>query len=247
MGIDITCAFGSEKLDPGEDIYVQYPPIMVEKFGYLFDQQRKEQKIVLAEEARMVAEATKATTAALIDGSMIADNDVSDEEDVAAQNIRSVTKQLSSCRGHKNPSNRKRDQARYGKSRVRGVSQHSQRRQRVVAKLRMSLYGLRRAAKKFNKGLTKLLNENGYESCPVDKCIFRKVSGDESILFNTHVDDFACFPTCEAMYDELCAVLRTKYTITETRNLVKHLGMHVNEYANGSVGISQPKHLQTLF
>ena len=29
---------------------------MVEKFGYLFDQHRKEQKIVLAEEARLAAE-----------------------------------------------------------------------------------------------------------------------------------------------------------------------------------------------
>jgi hypothetical protein len=49
------------------------------------------------------------------------------------------------------------------------------------------------------------------------------------------------------MFDELCAVLRTKYEITVTDSLVKHLGMHVNEYENGSVGISQPKHLQTLF
>ena len=66
-------------------------------------------------------------------------------------------------------------------------------------------------------------------------------------MFNTHVDDFACYPTCDAMFDELCAVLRTKYEITVTNNLVKHLGMHVNEYENGSVGISQPKHLQKLF
>ena len=64
---------------------------------------------------------------------------------------------------------------------------------------------------------------------------------------HTHVDDFACYPTCDAMFDELCAVLRTKYEITVTNNLVKHLGMHVNEYENGSVGISQPKHLQKLF
>ena len=129
------------------------------------------------------------------------------------------------------------------KARVRGVSN----RQGYYARLRKSLYGLRRAAKLFNRGLRELLQANGYESCPADVCIFRKVSGTESILFNTHVDDFACYPTCDEMFDELCAVLRTKYEITVTDNLVKHLGMHVNDYENGSVGISQPKHLQKLF
>ena len=126
------------------------------------------------------------------------------------------------------------------KQRVRSAS--SSNRQGYYAKLRKSLYGLRRAAKLFNRGLRQLLKDNGYESCSADTCIFCKVSGTESILFNIHVDDFACYPTCDAMFDELCAVLRSKYEITVTDNLVKHLGMHVNEYENGSIGISQPKH-----
>ena len=121
---------------------------------------------------------------------------------------------------------------------MRSVLHHNQRRQPgYYAKLRKSLYGLRRAAKLFNRGLRKLLQDNGYESCPADTCIFRKFSGAESILFNTHVDDFASYPTNDAMFEELCAVLRTKYEITVTGNLVKHLGMHVNEYENWSVGI----------
>jgi hypothetical protein len=146
-------------------------------------------------------------------------------------------------RGNKS---KKWKERRAEKARLRGVSDRS-RQPGYYAKLRKSLYGLRRAAKLFNRGLRQLLKDNGYESCPADTCIFRKVSGTESILFNIHVDDFACYPTCDAMFDELCAVLRTKYEITVTDNLVKHLGMHVNEYENGSVGISQPKHLQALF
>ena len=93
-------------------------------------------------------------------------------------------------------------------SNVRGVSHNGQKSQGYYAKLRKSLYGLRRAAKLFNRGLRELLQANGYESCPADACIFRKFSGTESILFNTHVDDFACYPTCDEMFDELCAVLR---------------------------------------
>ena len=150
-------------------------------------------------------------------------------------------------KGYKSKAWEARKAAKEEQHKVRIVSHNSQKRQGYYAKLRKSLYGLRRAAKLFNRGLRELLQANGYESCPADVCIFRKVSGTESILFNTHVDDFACYPTCDAMFDELCAVLRTKYEITVTNNLVKHLGMHVNEYENGSVGISQPKHLQKLF
>ena len=92
------------------------------------------------------------------------------------------------------------------------------------------MYGLRRAAKLFNRGLNKLLIENGYEQCPVDKCVYRKTSETgESILFNTHVDDFAVFPTCEEMFEDLLAVLKSKYDITVTDRLEKHLGMHACE------------------
>ena len=71
----------------------------------------------------------------------------------------------------------------------------------------------------------------------MDKCVYRKTSETgESILFNTHVDDFAVFPTCEAMFEDLLAVLRSKYDITVTDRLEKHLGMHVNQYVNDAVG-----------
>ena len=79
-------------------------------------------------------------------------------------------------------------------------------------------------------------------------CVYRKTSATgESILFNTHVDDFAVFPTCEEMFEELLAVLKSKYDITVTDGLEKHLGMHVNQYVNEAVGLSQTKHLQVMF
>jgi hypothetical protein len=257
MGIDITCAFASESLTAEDgDIYVKFPDILVQHFGWKLNEQREEQREVLAAEA-----SAKAAAEVITSGSFEA---VSDDEqsqtEKAGKGSRSKRRKqareakdaasdgLPQIRGVKKRNRGTKWEARNAKrAGVRGVSHDSHNRQGYYAKLRKSLYGLRRAAKLFNRGLRKLLEENGYESCPADVCIFRKVSGAESILFNTHVDDFACYPTCDAMFDELCAVLRTKYEITVTNNLVKHLGMHVNEYENGSVGISQPKHLQKLF
>ena len=56
------------------------------------------------------------------------------------------------------------------KAKVRAAHFNGKGRRRRYGRLRKSLYGLRRAAKLFNRGLNKLLIGNGYEQCPVDKC-----------------------------------------------------------------------------
>ena len=265
-GIDITCAFASESLTAEDgDIYVKYPDVLVKHFSWLLDQQRDEQREVLAVEAS----ANEAAALGIASGSFaeLSGDDRSQACSEASQSEtqcqseneskgsrskrRRVAKEVSggnSSKSTRRNKSKKWEERNAKRAKVRSTWQDKQRNQPgYYARLRKSLYGLRRAAKLFNRGLRQLLKDNGYESCSADPCIFRKVSGTESILFNIHVDDFACYPTCDIMFDELCAVLRTKYEITVTDNLVKHLGMHVNEYENGSVGISQPKHLQTLF
>jgi hypothetical protein len=65
MGIDITCAFASESLTAEDgDIYVRFPDILVQHFGWKLDEQRKEQREVLAAEASMkaAAEVVKSTS-----------------------------------------------------------------------------------------------------------------------------------------------------------------------------------------
>ena len=260
-GIDITCAFASESLTAEDgDIYVKYPDVIVKHFSWMLDQQREEQQEVLAAEARAEAASAEAckygsfgdvvetsTSNSCVDST--ADEHCQTEKSSKGSRSKRRRQAFESKSTGKYKSNqwKARREAKAYKQSVRVVSHNSQKSQGYSARLRKSLDGLRRAAKLFNRGLRKLLHENGYKSCPADPCIFRKVSGRESILFNIHVDDFACYPTCDEMFDELCAVLRTKYEITVADNLIKHLRMHVNEYENGSVGISQPKHLQTLF
>ena len=114
----------------------------------------------------------------------------------------------------------------------------------MIAKLRKTLYGLRRSPKLFTDGLADHLISKGYTRLTSDPCIYRKDKGGESIIFNTHVDDFACFPTCESMFTELVHDLQEKYRITTSDNLDGHLGMRVNKYADGAVGLSQPKQLE---
>ena len=241
-GIDITAAFASESLTQDEeDIYVQYPPILEQHFGEVLDQQLEEQKVILEEETRTQESAqqfevrnVKAAGGGKASRRREENSDDEDSPERKTQNARHRSK--------------KWIERKAKKAKVHRVAVNGQAQQRRYGRLRKSLYGLRRAAKLFNRGLNKLLIEKDYEQCPVDKCIYRKISATgESILFNTHVDDFAVFPTGEAIFSELLDVLRSKYEITVTDRLEKHLGMYVNEYVNGAVGLSQPTHLQTLF
>jgi hypothetical protein len=237
-GIDIKCAFGSEFLTAEDgDIWVQYPDILEDHFGYLLDQQLEEQKAIIEEEVR-----TKRARPSEEDAAKDAGDEANKWEDCDDEVPRAGHWKNSVVRRSKKWMVRKQNKAN-----IHQIAANGERKRRRYGRLRKSLYGLRRAARLFNCGLNKLLIENGYECCPADKCIYRKTFGTESILFNTHVDDFAVFPTCEAMFDELLSVLRTKYEITVTDRLEKHLGMQVNEYENGSVGMSQPNHLQVLF
>ena len=252
-GIDIKCAFGSEYLTAEDgDIWVQYPDILEDHFGYLLDQQLEEQKVILEEEARTKRvrpyeeDALKEAVKDASDGA-IQWEDCDDDECHKVRNTKTWNAHLRHRSKKWIARSKKWIARKQNKANIYHVAANGESKRRRYGRLRKSLYGLRRAARLFNCGLNKLLIENGYECCPADKCIYRKTFGTESILFNTHVDDFAVFPTCEAMFDELLSVLRTKYEITVTDRLEKHLGMQVNEYENGSVGMSQPNHLQVLF
>ena len=122
---------------------------------------------------------------------------------------------------------------------------------RQVAKLLKSIYGRRRAPQVFNEGLDAHLTAHGYKRSGPDACAYYKEldgSGEPTDMFFTiAVDDFACFPREEKHFQELVQVLNKKYTTKVAENLNGHLGMKVNEYADGSVGLSQPKTLQAIF
>jgi len=78
MGIDITCAFASESLTAEDgDIYVKFPDILVQHFGWKLNEQREEQREVLAAEA-----SAKAATEVVTSGSFEA---VSDDEQSQAE------------------------------------------------------------------------------------------------------------------------------------------------------------------
>jgi hypothetical protein len=184
MGIDITCAFASESLTAEDgDIYVKFPDILVQHFGWKLDEQRQEQREVLVAEASANAAAELVTSssfkAAAVTPSKFAEE--SNDEQSQTENASKGSRSKRRCQARNNSFDEDVNQVRtvskrrsekwekraakwkesQGKrSKVRGVSHNSQKRQGYYAKLRKSLYGLRRAAKLFNRGLRELLRSS---------------------------------------------------------------------------------------
>jgi hypothetical protein len=178
-GIDITCAFASESLTAEDgDIYVKYPDVLVKYFSGLLNQQREEQKEILAAEAKakkVTEEISKSASFSLdvaVDDQDQAKNATeSDSLGDSSEDAQSKRRRQAKDTFAKHRSNHwKARKVEKAKQRVRSAS--SSNRQGYYAKLRKSLYGLRRAAKLFNRGLRQLLKDNGYESCPADTHVY---------------------------------------------------------------------------
>jgi hypothetical protein len=158
------------------DIFVEFPEVLDQHFGDLLDEQLEDQQhILLAEEERAKAAARPGGIRAVkVAGSRRVSRHM--EGDDASEKPQGYGKRKERGADSKNNRNKVRQAKFDGKGR-----------RRRYGRLRKSLYGLRRAAKLFNRGLNKLLIENGYEQCPVDKCVYRKTSETgESICFIQH-------------------------------------------------------------
>ena len=115
-----------------------------------------------------------------------------------------------------------------------------------VWRLKKSLYGLSRAPKAFYDSLSKFLIEHGYKRSIMDPCLMYKQYDDNNrIIFSIHVDDFAIAATKQRYIKELCDILKSKYTITESNNLESFLGVRI-EQANGNLYLSQPGHIASM-
>jgi hypothetical protein len=122
----------------------------------------------------------------------------------------------------------------------------------VYARLKKSMYGLRRSPQLFQNELYAHLKSHGYIQSAHDQSMFHKRTKDdpsEFIVFVTHVDDFAIAASTPQLRHELFECIRLKYTI-EDNNLEHFLGINIEYRVIGSTRYlcqSQPMHLQKLF
>jgi hypothetical protein len=59
----------------------------------------------------------------------------------------------------------------------------------MYTEMKKAMYGCIQDSSMWFNLLTKLLREFGYEHCPIDKCVMRKVRGDKLLLLIIYIND----------------------------------------------------------
>jgi len=59
----------------------------------------------------------------------------------------------------------------------------------MVLKLRKALYGLKQAAIAWNFKLDQCLQSLGFDRCPQEYALYKKINGVEAMIIGTYVDD----------------------------------------------------------
>jgi ribonuclease HI len=121
----------------------------------------------------------------------------------------------------------------------------------MVCKLNKSLYGLKQAARAWNKVLHEALLEFGFEQNNIDKCLYIYMSDDRKVLYTNcylivHVDDILLVSSTSDLIDKLYNHLSSKFELKDLGNVRHFLGIDISKDSNGNYVISQSQYIDKI-
>ena len=120
---------------------------------------------------------------------------------------------------------------------------------RIGRKYRVAkyIYGLPDSGLAYYNRYSELLIEDGYKRTRSDPCLFVRVTSEERTYVRIHVDDTFICSNERKFVDRFCDCLRKNFKITINEQVSEYLGIKMEDQEDGSVFITQPKLLNTLF
>jgi hypothetical protein len=115
-----------------------------------------------------------------------------------------------------------------------------------VYKLKKSLYGLKQAARVWNKMLTESLTRRGCVQNQTDKCLFSYTSGGEVVHLLTHVDDILAVTSSEKTLDDLMTDVGRDFELKSMGEATDYLGMGIERDQDGNFMMSQRKFIEEI-
>ena len=113
---------------------------------------------------------------------------------------------------------------------------------KLVYKLNKSLYGLKQSGKNWNKMLNDYLLTNGYESNPVDPCVYTKQFVNGIVVILIWVDDLIIGASDEHLLCDVKQMLNAKFKMKDLGKLSYFLGIDF-EQGDGFVKMNQRRYL----
>ncbi|KAK9073378.1 hypothetical protein SSX86_007702 [Deinandra increscens subsp. villosa] len=114
-----------------------------------------------------------------------------------------------------------------------------------VCKLIKALYGLKQAPRTWYETLSNYLLVNGYKRGAIDKTLFVKSDGKDTLMVQIYVDDIIFGSSSAALCKEFEGLMQSKFEMSSMGELNFFLGLQVKQTANG-IFLNQSKYIQDM-
>lgn len=117
---------------------------------------------------------------------------------------------------------------------------------RMVCKLNKSLYGLKQAARAWNKVFHEALTEFGFKQNDIDKCLYSLNDKSNTCYLIIHVDDLLIVSNNLILIDNLKNHLIKKFELKDLGSAKHFLGIDISKDNNGNYLLSQSKYINKI-
>ena len=120
-------------------------------------------------------------------------------------------------------------------------------RKKLVCRLRKGLYGIKQAARLWNRKIDDyLIEENEFKRCKADPCIFTRHTSSGTVYLGIWVDDIILVRTINEI-NEVKAALRKKFKMTDLGDASFLLGISIiHDRSVRTIHLSQEAYIQTI-
>lgn len=108
------------------------------------------------------------------------------------------------------------------------------------------IYGLKQAARCWNKTLIDILLKLGFKQSRIDPCLFTYEKSNERFYILVHVDDYLMICKNEKLINEVAKEIRSKIEITDLGDVKHFLGIKVERDKNGDFFINQQAYIEKI-
>lgn len=115
-----------------------------------------------------------------------------------------------------------------------------------VCKLNKNIYGLKQAARVWNKTLNSILIKEGYKQSQIDLCLYVKRTNYEKIYLIIYVDDIIIASNNEKCISDLYKRLCNYFELTDLGDISYYLGIKVTKDEDGIYSIDQTGYIDKI-
>jgi len=116
----------------------------------------------------------------------------------------------------------------------------------LVCKLNKSLYGLKQAARAWNKVFHEALSDFGFKQNDIDKCLYSCIANDRVCYLIIHVDDLLVVSNDLTLISKLQNHLTERFELKDLGNAKHFLGIDINKDDDGNYHLSQSQYIDKI-